>query len=69
MISRGCAPINSATCGDKFNNAFSYATNFAAADIVPTGSYDAAYKAALLHMMPAKSGNLYNGLSHVKSKR
>ncbi|MCX5837425.1 MAG: hypothetical protein NTW71_02750 [Deltaproteobacteria bacterium] len=40
-------PINSTTCGAKFNNAFSYATNFAAADIVPTGSYDAAYKAAL----------------------
>ncbi len=41
-------PINSTTCGDKFNNAFSYATNFTSADIVQDNSYEAAYKAALM---------------------
>ena len=41
-------PINSTTCGDKFNNAFSYATNFGATDIVQDNSYEAAYKAALI---------------------
>ncbi len=41
-------PINSTTCGDKFNNAFSYATNFASTDIVQDNSYEAAYKAALI---------------------
>ena len=41
-------PINATTCGDKFNNAFSYATNFAATDIVQVDSYEAAYKAALM---------------------
>ncbi len=41
-------PINSTTCGDKFNNAFSYATNFASTDIVQDNAYEAAYKAALM---------------------
>ena len=41
-------PINSTTCGDKFNNAFSYSTNLAATDIVQDNSYEATYKAAIM---------------------
>jgi len=41
-------PINSTTCGNRFNNAFSYSTNLAATDIVQDNSYDATYKAAIM---------------------